>query len=69
MVEGTGKYVGMLGAFVTPMGRVGTGLTDAQRVEFFGDHMIGQTIEVEAMEVTGDGKLRHARFLRHRFDK
>lgn len=67
--EGTGKYVGMLGAFKTPMGNVGTGFTDAERKEYYNKKMLGQTIEVQCMEVTSDNKFRHPRFVRTRFDK
>lgn len=69
VIEGEGKYVGMLGAFVTAMGNVGTGLTDDQRRKFWNNPPILQTIEVECMELTPDGKLRHPRFKRERFDK
>ena len=66
-IEGEGKYVGMLGAFVTEMGNVGTGLSDSQRREFWAKPPL--TIEVECMELTPDGKFRHPRFKRERFDK
>ncbi len=65
-VPGTGKYTGLLGALITEFGHVGTGLTDADR------HLtdwIGQTIEIEYMERTSAGKLRHPRFIRRRLDK
>lgn len=69
VVEGTGKYVGMLGAFETAMGRVGTGFSDDDRVRFFTPDMVGETIEVSCMELTEDGKFRLPVFVRHRFDK
>lgn len=63
---GTGKYVGKMGALLTPMGKVGTGFTDAMRDE---EWTIGEIIEVECMQLTDDGKFRHPRFVRRRFDK
>lgn len=68
-IEGTGKYVGMLGAVTTELGNVGTGFTDADRSLYWGKSLVGSTIEVSAMEKTPDGKLRHPRFVRERFDK
>lgn len=71
MVEGTGKYVGKMGALMTPMGKVGTGFTDADR-EWFWNHPLDEhslIIEVECMSVTKNGKFRHARFKRVRWDK
>jgi ATP-dependent DNA ligase len=68
--EGKGKHVGRLGGFETNMGDVGTGMTDAQREEFWTTPgLLGETIEVECMELTDKGKFRHARFVRIRFDK
>lgn len=65
--EGTGKYEGMLGAIVvdyngTPVS-VGSGLTDKLRREMWGKHeeWIGRIVEVEYMEETPDGSLRHPR--------
>lgn len=69
IIEGTGKYKGMLGAFVTPKGKVGTGFTDEQRATFFSPTYIGTLIEVESMGGTPNGKFRHPRFIRERFDK
>jgi len=66
---GTGKYEGMLGAFLTDHGNVGTGLTDADRVLYNDPSYIGQVLEVEFMEVTKDSKMRHPRFIRIREDK
>ena len=65
---GTGKYEGMLGAFITPMGKVGTGFTDEQRRELLG-LPLGSIIEVDCMSLTPSGKFRHPRFVRERFDK
>lgn len=66
--EGTGKYEGMLGAIVVDykgtLVSVGSGLTDKLRKEMWGKHdeWIGRIVEVEYMEVTPDGSLRHPRF-------
>ena len=66
-IEGTGKYVGMLGAFATKLGNVGTGLTDQQRRDYWINPP--DWIEVECMELTPDGNFRHPRFKRERPDK
>jgi DNA ligase-1 len=68
-VEGTGKHKGKLGALMTPMGKVGTGFTDAERQEFWGVPLVGETIEVSCMQLTENGKFRHPRFVRVRYDK
>jgi DNA ligase-1 len=67
--EGKGRLKGKLGGFVTTMGNVGTGLTDEERVLYFTKDIIGETIEVECMEITSDNKFRHPRFKRMRYDK
>lgn len=67
--EGKGKFKGMLGYLETPLGNVGTGFTNKERVDMYSDHLIGETIEVEAMGLTPSGKFRHPRFVRLRFDK
>lgn len=66
---GTGKYEGMLGAFLTEHGNVGTGLTDGQREEYNDEDLIGSVIEVEFMEMTKATKMRHPRFIRARPDR
>lgn len=68
---GTGKYVGVLGAFLTPMGKVGTGFTDGERGQFWRERnqLLSQMVEVSCMQVTSDGKFRHPRFVRLRPDK
>jgi ATP-dependent DNA ligase len=72
-VEGKGKHDGRLGKFITHMGGVGTGFSDAQRDSFWTvreEIVEGKLIiEVECMEVTKDGKFRHPRFKGFRFDK
>lgn len=35
IIEGTGKHKGRMGALVTPMGKVGTGFSDAERYDFW----------------------------------
>lgn len=69
IIEGKGKHAGVLGAVMTPMGKVGTGFTDAQRKELFNEDILGTVIEVDCMGLTPGGKFRHPRFIRHRFDK
>jgi len=66
---GQGKYSNVLGYFETDMGRVGTGLTDEQRREYWNNPIVGKTIEVSCMQLTPDGKFRHASFVRERPDK
>lgn len=64
--EGKGKYAGLIGALETPRGKV-SGMTDAQRTAF--THKLPEVIEVECMGLTKNGKFRHPRFVRERFDK
>jgi DNA ligase-1 len=63
VVEGTGKYKGMLGAFIVRgktendvefLANVGSGFTDEQRAEYWknAESLIGKMIEIEAQEVT-----------------
>lgn len=66
-VAGKGRLEGKLGAIITKDGNVGTGFTDKERDVSL--YPIGSIIEVEFMERTPSGKLRHPRFLRRRFDK
>ncbi len=68
-VEGLGKNVGKLGALVTSMGNVGTGFTDKERIEYWTNSLVGETVEVSCMSLTEDGKFRHPRFVRVRYDK
>jgi DNA ligase-1 len=67
--EGKGRLAGKLGGFITEMGNVGTGLNDEERVLYFNKDIIGETLEVECMQLTPDGKFRHPRFVRIRYDK
>ncbi len=66
---GRGKYQGMLGALLTPLGRVGIGFSDDQRKLFTPEFITGKIIEVECMEMTAYGQFRHPRFIRLREDK
>lgn len=77
--EGKGKHAGRAGALVLDFQgkelRVGTGFTDLKREMWwnFKDHpegtMIGQIVEIEAMDYSEDGLLREPRFKGIRFDK
>ena len=69
IVEGTGRNKNRLGAFITNMGKVGSGLTDLDRDKYYDKKYIGETIEVDCMELTPSGKFRHPRFVRLREDK
>jgi DNA ligase-1 len=78
--EGTGRNAGKLGALVcegeddgkTISVNVGSGFTDSDRDEFWGDRddLIGQIVEVRADAITqnqdGTYSLRFPRFLRFR---
>lgn len=66
--EGKGRNTGRLGSLVTTKGAV-SGMSDEQRVEFFTEDMVGKLVEVECMQLTPNGKFRHANFLRVRDDK
>ena len=69
LLEGTGNHKGKLGAFITEKGKVGTGLTDKQREQYFDKSLVGATIEVSFVEITKSGKLKHSRFVRLREDR
>ena len=69
LYPGKNSNKGLLGGFYTNKGKVGTGLTKKQREEFNTEKMIGETIEVQCMELTKNGKFRHPKFIRHRWDK
>jgi len=64
--EGKGKYSGLIGALETNMGKV-SGMTDQQRADFTRE--LPEVIEVGCMGLTKNGKFRHPRFIRVRFDK
>lgn len=75
VLEGTGKYKGMLGAVVIKLkdGRtmsVGTGFTDEQRKKYWDNKnlILNKYIEVAYQEYTKDNKLRNPRFIRIRTD-
>lgn len=68
-LEGTGKYVGMLGKIDTPMGKVGTGFSDEERKWFWDEKPAGLIIEVECNRLTENGTFRHATFKHIRWDK
>jgi ATP-dependent DNA ligase len=75
VIEGKGATnKNMLGVAVVQYGDtlayVSTGFTVQQRVEYWDDPtFIGSIIEVAATSLTLGGSLRHARFIRRRFDK
>lgn len=75
LVQGEGKYFGMLGAAIVKYkGKrvsVGSGFSDEQRQQFWADpnSIKGKIIEVRFHEETPDGSLRHPRFIRVREDK
>lgn len=63
VIEGTGKYKGMLGAIVVSgktendqqfMTKIGSGFDDKQRTEYWNEreNLIGRTVEFEAQELT-----------------
>ncbi len=72
MQPGTGKHTGKMGALIIDLHgvtfKVGTGFTDIQRAEFNNPKIIGQIIEIEGMELTELGRVRHPRFIRIRED-
>ncbi|KAB0285450.1 hypothetical protein F2P58_23335 [Vibrio fortis] len=69
--RGTGRNSERLGALITPMGKVSSGLTDELRETIWNnqDEYLNQMIEVECMELTKNGKFRHPRLVRFRPDK
>jgi len=76
VVEGSGKYAGVLGAFVVEMPdgmryNVGTGYNDEQRAVLWKERelLIGKTIEVKFQNLTNKGRARFPVFLRLRPDK
>lgn len=75
VTEGTGKYKGTLGALLVRWKDGKTlkvsGMTDAQRHEWYDNHsvIVGKIIEVQAMTESSKGKLREPRFKGIRTDK
>lgn len=74
IIEGTGKHKGRMGALMTDMGKVGTGFSDVERENWWtggrsNPGVLGLLIEVACMQLTPDGKFRHPRFVRIRYDK
>jgi len=76
VIEGTGKYVGQLGAVECLLQnkqivRVGSGFKDDERTKLWerASELPGQYIEVKYQEKTKDGSLRFPVFLRFRKDK
>lgn len=71
VIEGEGKYEGVLGALVCEYNgtevKVGSGYTDAQRIEFMTNPP--KMVEVYFQNQTGKGSLRFPIFVRDRFDK
>lgn len=71
VIEGEGKYEGVLGALVCEFEgkevKVGSGFTDAQRIEFMTNPP--KMVEVYFQNQTGKGSLRFPIFIRDRFDK
>lgn len=67
--EGNRRNEGRLGGFITKMGKVGTGLSDKQRADYWIDPPLGKIIEISCMEVNKKtGKARHPVFVRVRED-
>lgn len=71
MVEGKGKFKGMMGKLVTDQGEVGTGFSEAERKKFWRSRkkLIGTVVEVLFQEKTKKGLMRDPRFVRLREDK
>lgn len=71
VVEGSGKYKGVIGSYSTEYGEVGSGMTDEQRRRgwFERKTLIGKTIEVECYGLTSSNKFNNAVFIRFREDK
>ena len=75
LIQGEGKYYGMLGAAVVRYKgkrvNVGSGWSDEERDLYwkYPNLLKGKVIEIQYHEVTPDGSLRHPRFIRIREDK
>lgn len=66
VLPGKGRLQGMMGALLTPVGRIGQGFTDEERREPW---EVGETIEISFREITAKNKVKEGRFIRRRFDK
>lgn len=68
--EGTGKYVGVMGALLIDFNgvtvKVGSGYSDDQRIWFFENPP--EIIEVEYKTITKDGSMQHPSFVKERDD-
>ena len=73
IIRGKGKRSDSIGKFVTEHGDVGIfkGITEEDMREIWNqrDQYLGKIIEVSFMEWTVNKKMRHAKFIRPRFDK
>jgi DNA ligase-1 len=75
IIEGEGRFIDMLGAFVVDNAgvdvNVGSGLSDEQRTEYWNsrEELIGTVIEVKYDSMTPGGSLRFPRFIGLRPDK
>jgi DNA ligase-1 len=73
VVEGKGKYKGMLGVIVVKHGdvtsEVGTGFDDATRLQLWLNKPIGRIAECKYQNLTEDGRMRFPVFMGFRPDK
>jgi ATP-dependent DNA ligase len=75
LIQGEGKYHGMLGAVIVSFKgkrvNVGSGFSDEQRKMFWEcpELIKRKVIEIQYHEITPDGSLRHPRFIQIREDK
>jgi hypothetical protein len=72
IIEGTKKSnKGQMGTVKTPMGNVSAGFSKDERSLVWNnpDRYLNALIEVSCLQLTTDGKFRHPRFKRFRFDK
>ena len=70
MIEGTGRLEGKLGSLVTEYGKIGTGFDDEMRRLLWDSYRTeGSIVEAKCQGFTKERKMRHARFIRSRWDK
>ena len=75
LVQGEGKYHGMLGAVIVKFKNkrvsVGSGFSDEERELYWKEPnlIVGKVVEIHYHEVTPDGSLRHPRVFKIREDK